>query len=279
MKKFFEIIGLISLTIFSFFITDKTVTVVNNMDNMMIEIKANKNKLLSEPIDATINDNDIIPGISGKKININKSYKNMKKKGYYSDELYIYDTIPPKVSIKENMNKYIIKANPNKKSISLIFKIKANDNIDEIINIIENFNIKASFFIEENWFNNNTKYIKKLIEKGNTVAPLFKDYTDSNFEWIDLVIKNSSKKNYGFCYSSEYNNQNIDSCKIKNNYTIKPIEISDKSPLTDIKNQLEAGALFSVNISSQLKKELSTIIIFIKSKGLSITNLDESIIE
>ena len=39
MKKTFQIIGLISLTCFSFFVTEKTATVVNNMDEIMVEIK------------------------------------------------------------------------------------------------------------------------------------------------------------------------------------------------------------------------------------------------
>ena len=39
MKKTFQIIGLISLTCFSFFITEKTATVVNDLDEIMIEIK------------------------------------------------------------------------------------------------------------------------------------------------------------------------------------------------------------------------------------------------
>ena len=41
MKKIFQIIGLISLTCFSFFVTEKTALVVSDMDEIMIEIKAN----------------------------------------------------------------------------------------------------------------------------------------------------------------------------------------------------------------------------------------------
>ena len=91
MKKFFQILGLITLICFGFFITEKTALVVNNMDDIMINIKQNKDKYKSKSKDAVIKDNTIIPGINGKEVNINKSYKNMKINGYYSDKLYIYE--------------------------------------------------------------------------------------------------------------------------------------------------------------------------------------------
>ena len=58
-----------------------------------------------------------------------------------------------------------------------------------------------------------------------------------------------------------------------------PTLISSTTPLSDIKDKLESGSLLSLKINSQVKKELSTIIIYIKSKGYKITNLDENILE
>ena len=66
---------------------------------------------------------------------------------------------------------------------------------------------------------------------------------------------------------------------MKNNYTIRPIEISDKSPLVDIKKNLNSGSILSLNINSQVRKELSTIIIYIKSKGLEIDTLEKHLLE
>ena len=77
MRKLFQILGLISLICFSFFMTEKTALVVSDMDEIMIEIKANYKNYKTEAINAIIEDNTIIPGICAKKVNINKSYKNM----------------------------------------------------------------------------------------------------------------------------------------------------------------------------------------------------------
>ena len=91
MKKIFQVIGIISLTCFSFFVTEKTATVVSDMDEIMIEIKNKKDDYESNSIDAIIDNNTIIPGVSKRKVNVNKSYKSMKSNGYFNDKLFVYD--------------------------------------------------------------------------------------------------------------------------------------------------------------------------------------------
>ena len=279
MKKIFQIIGLISLTCFSFFITEKTATVVSDLDEIMIEIKDKKDEYKNDPIDAIIKNNTIIPGISGRKVNVNKSYKNMKTNGYFSEKLFVYDYTKPKISIEDNIDKYIIKGNPNKRMVSLIFRLYGEDNIDDILSIINNYGIKATFFVDYNWFTNNNDLIKDMIKSGHIISPYMEDYTDSNFEWMDMVIKKVNKQTVGFCYNIDDNEDNLNICKLKGSYTIKPIVISDKTPLVDIKNKIESGSLMLLTNNSELKKELSTIIIYIKSKGFKITNLEEHILE
>lgn len=279
MKKTFQMIGLISLTCFSFFVTEKTATVVSDMDEIMIEIKEKKDDYKSESIDAIIEDNTIIPGISAKEVNVNKSYKNMKSNGYFSDKLFIYDYTNPSVSLTENMDKYIIKGNPSKRMVSLIFLIESDEDITDILTIINNYNVKASFFVNYNWFTNNNDLVSEMISNGHIISPLMEDYSDSNFEWMDMVLKKINKQSVGFCYNINDNQNNLDECILKNNYTIKATVISDKTPLVDIKEKLESGSILSLKVNSQVRKELSTILIYIKSKGYKLTNLEEHILE
>lgn len=279
MKKTFQMIGLISLTCFSFFITEKTAIVVSNMDDIMIEIKENESKYNSEAIDAIIDNNTIIPGVNGKTVNINKSYKAMKDNGYYSDKLFVYDYISPNISLISNNDKYIIKGNPSKRIVSLIFKVEARDNIEDILNIVNNYNIKTTFFVDPIWFTNNNNLIQIIVSKGHTLAPLLDDYSDSNFEWMDMILKKVNKQKKLFCYSVDENKENIDTCKLRGNYTIKPTLISENTPLVDIKEKLESGSLLSLKVNSQVRKELSTIIIYIRSKGYKIGSLEENVLE
>ena len=279
MKKTFQIIGLISLTCFSFFITEKTNLVVSNLDDIMIQIKQNKDKYSSESKDAIINNDTIIPGISGKTVNISKSYKSMKNNGYYNEKLFVYDYTKPKISIEENLDKYIIKGNPRKRMVSLIFNLYNNDDISEILNIVNNYNVKVNFFVDYNWFSNNTDLIKEIINNGHLISPLMEDYNNTNFEWIDTILKNVNRQRVVFCYKTNYSKENIEICKLKGDYTISPTKISDNTPLVDIKNKLESGSILTLSNNKEVKKELSSIIIYIKSKGLTIENLENHILE
>lgn len=279
MKKTFQMIGLISLTIISFYINEKISLAVKDMDEIMISIKENQSKYNSDFINAEIIDNEIIPGICSKKVNISKSYKNMKKYGYYNDKYYIYDYEYPKISLKENINKYITGGNKNKRMVSFVFKIYGNDNIYDVLKILDNYGIKAVFFVDEVWFTNNNELVSELISKGHEISALMDDYSSSNFEWMNMVIKNINKQNNTYCYNVNKDDNNLNQCVKTNSYTVMPIEISSNTPLVDIKNRLISGGLYTFKINSNLKRELSSIIIYIKSKGYLITNFEENVLE
>ncbi|MBQ2946224.1 MAG: polysaccharide deacetylase family protein [Bacilli bacterium] len=279
MKKVFQMIGLISLTCFSFFVTEQTAIVVSDMDEIMIEIKNKKDDYKTDPIDAIINNNTIIPGVSKREVNVNKSYKVMKNNGYFSDKLFVYDYEEPKISLNDNIDKYIIKGNPSKRMVSLIFKVEQDEDITDILNILNNYNVKSTFFVNYNWFSNNNDLVEELIKNNHIVSPLMEDYTNSDFEWMNMVLKKINKQIVGFCYNINENKSNLDECVLKNNYTIKPIVISENTPLVDIKDKLESGSLLSLKVNSQVKKELSTIIIYTKSKGYNLVNIKDNILE
>lgn len=279
MKKVFQMIGLISLTCFSFFVTEQTAIVVSDMDEIMIEIKNKKDDYKYDSIDAIIDKNTIIPGINKREVNVNKSYKNMKTNGYFNDKLFVYDYEKPKISLTDNIDKYIIKGNPSKRMVSLIFKVEQDEDITDIVNILNNYNVKSTFFVNYNWFSNNNTLVEELIKNNHIVAPLMEDYTSSDFEWMDMVLKKINKQSVGFCYNENENKTNLEQCVLKNNYTIKPIVISENTPLVDIKEKLESGSILSLKVNSQVRKELSTIIIHIKSKGYKLSNLKENVLE
>ena len=279
MKKAFQMIGIITLTFFSFFITEKTVLVVNDLDDIMIQIKSNKDKYKGNYIDAYIEGNTIIPGMNGKVVNVNKSYKNMKLNGYYSDRLFVYDYTTPNISLYDNLDKYIIKGNSNKRMVSLVFIVKGDEDITDILSIINNYNIKVTFFIDYIWYENNNDLVKTIIDKGHTISIYMDNYTDSDFEWLDMVVKKINKQSTNFCYILDDREDELDICSSKGDYTIRPVIISDKTPLVDIKNKIESGSILSLTINSELKRELPTIIIYIKSKGYKLANLEEHILE
>ena len=273
MKRLFEIIGLLSLACFSFFITEKTTSVFENVDNIMLQIKENSTNFNIEPIDAIIENDTIIPGIYGRVVNIKKSYKKMKKYGNYNPDMYVYNYIKPNISLNDNIDKYIINGNKKNRYISLIFKV--NDKVDSILKIINKYNIKTTFFINSNWFEDNNDLVIELINSGHIIGNLSNnlDYSDSAFIWMDTIIKSLTNQKQGYCYYTD-NINNIEYCVKYKNDTIKPIEITNNL-LSEVKNNLKNGAILAFDINNKLLKELDSIINYINSKGYEIVNIDK----
>lgn len=264
--------GFISLICFTFFITEKTTMVIKNVDEIMIEIKENMDNYNTQSKNAIIEDNKIIPGLSSRKVNANRSYKNMKLNGYYSEELYSFDYVKPKISLENNKDKYIISGNPSKKMISLVFLIKDKEDISKILNTLSNFNTTATFFVNEN--NYDDKMMKKIVEMGNNIGLITED-----MDSMDLLLKKIQDQKNVFCLNEEYNDSYLKSCYENDNYTVVPEVINNSLPLSDIKKKAKSGGILEMEVTRELKKELSTIIIHLKSKGYSITNLENNVIE
>ena len=49
------------------------------------------------------------------------------------------------------MNKYIISGNKSKNMVSLIFIVSGNTNIDKVLSIVENKDVKVNFFVDGSW--------------------------------------------------------------------------------------------------------------------------------
>lgn len=260
MKKFFEIIGFISLVLFSFFYTDKIKSVIKDNDDLLKTIKGIDFRI--EPIDAVINDQSIIPGLSGREIDVDLSYQKMKKVGYFNDNLLVYKSIKPNISVFDNKDRYIEKGNPSKRMVGLVFKIKENTNIDDIISILNAKEIKATFFIDEVWFENNNAKIEYLISNNHIVGSL----NSNNTTWMDTIVKRVFNQKDTYCY-----NEFTEGCN--NSFIIKPLEIKNNL-LLNVKNNLDSGYILSFDVNDRVEKELPIIIDYIKSRGLELVNLE-----
>lgn len=275
LKKIFEGIGLISLVCFSFYYTSKITSVVKANDNIIKQINDILDQYENEPIDAIINGDMIIPGISGSKINVEESYKKMKKINTFNYNLLVYDKIKPKVSVNNVYDKYITSGNKLKHEVSFLFLIKDNDDILPILNILNNYNLTANFFASSNWINNNYKLVVEMILKGNIIG-LSTDNLD-NISWVNTIIKNVGVQYNNFCYNLG-SNSGLNICNKNLSYTIKP-SILVENPYIDIKHKMTNGSLISFNINNKVITELPIVINYVESKGLKIVNLQKIIEE
>ncbi|MCI9232976.1 MAG: polysaccharide deacetylase family protein [Bacilli bacterium] len=275
MKKFFECIGMISLVCVSFFFTEKTARVVKETDNIMVEIKKAAESHVNHSIDAMIKEDTIIPGIYGGIVDEEKSYEKMKRVGSYQENLLVYKKIAPMVSIEKNFDKYIISGNPKKNMVTLLFLVQDNDDTTKIEKILQQKEVKASFFVDGNWFENHNDKIYEWINEEHTVGNLSygMDYKNSSFIWMDTIIKRVGNQKISFCYNEKPNKDALKLCAANKNYTIRPNIIIAKSPLSEIKLNLVAGSIIALPINQTVEKELPVIIEYIRGKGYKLENL------
>lgn len=280
MKKIFTYIGISTLVCISFIVTEKTALVVKESDPLMQEIKEKATKYQIEPIDAIIKENTIIPGLNGKILDIEKTYNEMKKINQFNENYIIYKQIKPKISQKEQYDKYIISGNPKKNMVSIIFIINKEDTINDILEILKKETIKATFFVDGYWFENNNELALELIKKGHTIGNLSYNlnYEDTGYIWIDNILKTIGKQKNNYCYYTEKEN-NLKACTLKKNYTIKPSILVKENPLIEIKQKITSGSIIELKINKKTIEELPHIINYIKQKGYQIDTIENHLNE
>ena len=270
--KIIKFIGLLCLICFTFIYTEKIIDVSINQDEIMIKLKDIAIDYKIEPINAKIQNDTIIPGQIGKSIDIENSYKSMKKIGYFEESLIIYENVYPKTSIYNNYNKYIISGNKKNKQVSLIYILNNSNTINDILNIIKNKQVPISFFIDTSYLNNNIEIIYNLnnyeiYNYGNNGA-----YTKDNIIITNNIINNKSNNNSTYCL---FLKKNIDSLNTCANHKMLSIIPSITGNYNNIKNNLENGSIIHITNT----KELTNIIDYIKNKGYNIVSLSNIIKE
>lgn len=258
MKKTFEYIGILCLLCFSFFLTNKTVLAAKEVDSIMKDIKKNSNYFKKEPVEASVLGNYIIPGINGYKVNIDKSYNNMKKYGIYHSSLYVYDSIKVKKQLKNNLDKYIISGNKTLKNVS-IFIYLDEKNIDILAS---NYNL--NYIVNYNFYFENKEYIDNHIN-GNII--LFADVDKKNIK----KYKNSLKQNNKYCFITKQDDTK-EICKLEKFYSIYQDKIIKNNYLYNVKKVLKNG--YFIVLKDIKINEIKQIINYIYSKGYDILNID-----
>lgn len=226
---------------------------VESLSPIMKNIEEVKKNYETLPVDAVIDGNTIVPGKNGSKVNSRESYLKMNEFGTFNDTFFVYDSIKPKISLYDNLDKIIIKGF-DEKSVSLIF---INDN--ELLN-----SLKISYSV----------VLKDKLNKKDNINYINGGITESDFKYVNKQIS-KNKLNYYICLAGH---SNLDLCK-KNKYMIvSPSLEINRSNLSFTKSKIEGGQIILLSNNLSLD-ELKIIINEIRYKGLEITDLSKLISE
>jgi len=255
-KKYFEYLGIIGICLLSFYYTEKVALYVRNKNPLMktissLSVDKNVHSIEAEIVDGKY----IIPGLSGKEIDLGESYARMQENNTYDEDRLVFNEIKPEVSLEENKDKIIIKGNKEKKSVSLVF-----ESVNDLTRYLHQNNYKINVLINKEEYDFNYE----LINNSNV---------EQTFTSIEKAL-NKVKKNKNLCMIK--NEQIPDYCKGK--YLFLPSITISHSNISSEKNNIESGDIVLIKDSISLA-ELNVILNQIKYQDLSIVPLSELILE
>ena len=275
-KKFIQVISVTLLMLFSFFYTNKSIELIRENDPIMKQIKETNTKYKVDPVNATIIGNKIIPGKSGKEIDYQKTYTKMKKYGTYNEVLTVLKEIEPAVSVDDYYDKYIVQGNAESKNVSLVFKTDTTSNLLSILNILNQKNIPATFFVDGLLLENNTSLFETMTQNNHELEILSYDnkydeiYFDSALNYLSSITKREGK----YCYAEYDQKEVIELCSKLKLHTIIPTIKTTTMPYKEIKDKLYNSAIISLPLSNITEEQLPAIIDYIKQKGYTFLSLE-----
>ena len=246
-------LSIIFLCLLSFYYTEKIALYVKSKNPLIKKIESQKEDLYVNSINSTLIDElYIIPGLNGKEVNVDSSFKIMKILNVYDEDKIVYNQIKPSISLNENKNRIIIRGNSKKRNVSLIFGKESN-----LTKYLLQNNIKFNVLITKEEYNKNYE----MINNSNN------QITYKNID--SYLTKNDLNKN--LCY---INNKSL----CNNKYIFQESLIINHSNISTNINKISNGEIILVKDTLTLA-ELELLINKIKTQDLSIVPLSVLISE
>ncbi|TCT26721.1 polysaccharide deacetylase family sporulation protein PdaB [Melghiribacillus thermohalophilus] len=112
-----------------------------------------------------------IPGLEGRKVDIEKSYARMKKKGNFDENLIVFEHIKPRVSLEDLPPGPIYRGNPEKRMVSFLINVSwGNEYIPSMLETLKDHHVKATFFLEGKWARDHVDLVKMIAEEGHEIG-------------------------------------------------------------------------------------------------------------
>ncbi|SFA76842.1 probable sporulation protein, polysaccharide deacetylase family [Lentibacillus halodurans] len=235
-----------------------------------------------------------MPGRNGVKVNVDKSYEQMKKNEVFDETLLVYEQIPPEITREDLPAAPIYRGHPDKDMVALLINVSwGTEHIPVILNILKEHNVKATFFIEGKWAMENTDYVKMIHEQEHVIGnhaynhpvmsrlarqDMIEQISQTN-EILEAITGETPK--WFAPPSGDYNDQVVETADEQNMETILwSVDTIDwKNPsvsvmMNRVNNNIHPGATLLMHPTSSIVEGLDSLIKSIKEKGYKIGTVD-----
>jgi probable sporulation protein (polysaccharide deacetylase family) len=277
-------------------LSGSVLTVGKQQDPLYQSIVKNASTYEKPPSDAKIDRVwKAIPGYNGITVDIEASYKNMRKKGTFVDKKLVFKQVEPKVHLKDLPPSPIYRGHPEKPMVTFIINVAwGNEYLPQILAALKNHQVTASFFLEGNWVKNNPDLAKMIVSAGHEVgnhsyshpnmSSLTASQTREQLIRTNAVIEAATgKKSEWFAPpSGSYREETV---KIAAEFNMKTVmwtvdTIDWRKPSPDelinrVITKIDNGSMVLMHPTESTAKSLDRLITLIKEKGLQIGSVSD----
>ncbi|WP_249869739.1 polysaccharide deacetylase family protein [Oceanobacillus saliphilus] len=268
---------------------------VNQSDTLYMEIREKSEDLFEEPQNAYIDEVwKKTAGRNGLRVNVEKSYEKMKKEGIFDASLLVYEQVPPEVKLKDLPASPIYRGHPEKEMVAFLINVSwGAEFIPEMLRILKENKVKATFFIEGKWAKDNAELVKMIDEQGHLIGNHAYNHPDmarlsdqENIDQIDqtnqiLKAITGEKPTWFAPPSGSFNDRVVQAASNLEMETILwTVDTVDwKNPsvsvmINRVKGKIHPGATVLMHPTSSTANGLDQLIKLVKDSGYRIGTID-----
>jgi probable sporulation protein (polysaccharide deacetylase family) len=236
-----------------------------------------------------------IPGYNGLTVDIEASYKNMKKSGIFDEKKIVYKQTTPSVHLKDLPPSPIYRGHPDKPMVSFIINVAwGNEYLPEMLAALKKHQVKASFFFEGRWVKNNPDLAKMIVSAGHEVGN--HSYTHPDMKRItaaqtreqllktnEVIEAATGNKSIWFAPpSGSYRDETVKiaaELKMKTvMWTVDTIDWQKPTPdqlINRVISKIDNGSMVLMHPTESTAKSLDRLITLIEEKSLKIGTVSD----
>lgn len=266
-------------------------------NDLRLRIENAAAKLNAPPVDAVVDRVwKAIPGYNGLEIDVESTYRNALLAPKEPIKL-VYRQIEPKVSLNELGAEPIYRGNPAKPMVSLMINVAwGNQYIVPMLDILDEENVKVTFFLDGSWLSKNPELATEMLKRGHemenhaythpNMSTLSRARATVEIEKTQKLLKESlGVTNKWFAPpSGDFDQETVEiasSLGLKTVlWTVDTVDWRNPSPesiVAKITSKAEAGTLVLMHPTASSSKALKAMIRGIKAKGLQLGTVSQTL--
>ncbi|MBD1380060.1 polysaccharide deacetylase family protein [Metabacillus arenae] len=137
-----------------------------------------------------------IPGYNGLTVDIGASYKKMKNKKKFEEDLLVYKQVPPKIHLSDLPPQPIYRGHEDKPMVSFLINVAwGNEYLPDMLDVLNKHHVKATFFLEGRWVKENPDMARMIHDAGHLIGNHSYSHPDMSKLTREQIIKQLKNTN------------------------------------------------------------------------------------